>query len=597
MKKSAAPTSEDRDATGASARPPTSQWLVSTLLCTLPGVVGGIQLSGLLLFLNPHLPTELMPWLRASALYALLLGAASALTLMPWVRGRRRRAARVLPWALSAVFAIAAVVDWTQASLLAFYLPPGINRRLIKAAVLLSVAAVIAFYTALLHTLHRRTYGTRSRVGLTLLALSTIYVIVERREAFRPPPASTPRPSAMEPDQRPTLLVVGLEGASLDAILPLAEQGHLPFFSESMARGVWGRVRSIRPVRREPLWTTLATGKHPYQHGVVGNRAWNASYIAPGAELRLAPIGLGSGFWGAQRARPRSMQEARRAQPLWGMMDRLNVETVVVDWPGLDDLDRSGLAGFHSVVGARRVEAEAFPMFTTAPSDAMRTAVHADATRLARVRELLSSARADTGLAPAGAVVTVLPGLRLASEEWFGGYAAAQLDGSRSEEHLAAAQDLSAYYSFLDSHLATLWNELPEPRLLAVVSAYGTTAPGGLGRAWRRLLRVSDLKGSTSGTPDGVLLLRGNGIAADVRLSEVTLPDITPALLYAMGMPLARDFDGTLPTEAFTGDFLARTPLTLVPSYETLTPGFPPDLRPPPATESASEAAGASTGR
>jgi len=45
-----------------------------------------------------------------------------------------------------------------------------------------------------------------------------------------------------------------------------------------------------------------------------------------------------------------------------------------------------------------------------------------------------------------------------------------------------------------------------------------------------------------------------------------------PTLLYALGLPSARDFDGRVLTEAFTPAFLARRPLTFVPSYETLLP-------------------------
>jgi hypothetical protein len=41
-------------------------------------------------------------------------------------------------------------------------------------------------------------------------------------------------------------------------------------------------------------------------------------------------------------------------------------------------------------------------------------------------------------------------------------------------------------------------------------------------------------------------------------------------VLYGLGFPIARDLDGGVLTTAFESPFLARQPLTFVPSYETL---------------------------
>ena len=63
-----------------------------------------------------------------------VLGLGSLLVLSLYCWRTAGRALRVLPWAITVVLALAAVVDWFQASALAFYTPPGINIRLIKAA-------------------------------------------------------------------------------------------------------------------------------------------------------------------------------------------------------------------------------------------------------------------------------------------------------------------------------------------------------------------------------------------------------------------------------------------------------------------------------
>ncbi len=46
--------------------------------------------------------------------------------------------------------------------------------------------------------------------------------------------------------------------------------------------------------------------------------------------------------------------------------------------------------------------------------------------------------------------------------------------------------------------------------------------------------------------------------------------DVAPTLMYALHLPVARDLDGQVLTPAFAKSFLARHPLTFLPTYETL---------------------------
>jgi hypothetical protein len=96
------------------------------------------------------------------------------------------------------------------------------------------------------------------------------------------------------------------------------------------------------------------------------------------------------------------------------------------------------------------------------------------------------------------------------------------------------------------------------------------------------------LEGLAGGAPDGLLLLAGEGIEAGELLDRAALVDVMPTLLYAMGLPIARDLDGEVLTGAFENAFLARGPLTFVPSYDNLA-SQPPVLAPalPPSPFSA----------
>jgi hypothetical protein len=69
---------------------------------------------------------------------------------------------------------------------------------------------------------------------------------------------------------------------------------------------------------------------------------------------------------------------------------------------------------------------------------------------------------------------------------------------------------------------------------------------------------------------DGILVLRGDGVRASAQHGAGRLVDVTPTLLYVLGFPIARDLDGEVLTEALETGFLARHPLSFVPSFEAL---------------------------
>jgi predicted AlkP superfamily phosphohydrolase/phosphomutase len=64
------------------------------------------------------------------------------------------------------------------------------------------------------------------------------------------------------------VMVIGLDGATLDLILPWARSGHLPTLSKLMDIGAYSRLRSVWPVVSSAAWTTFMTGVNPGKHGV-----------------------------------------------------------------------------------------------------------------------------------------------------------------------------------------------------------------------------------------------------------------------------------------------------------------------------------------
>ena len=65
------------------------------------------------------------------------------------------------------------------------------------------------------------------------------------------------------------VLVIGLDGATLDLILPWVAEGRLPALGRLMGTGAWCELKSQLPPSSVPNWPSFATGKNPGKHGVI----------------------------------------------------------------------------------------------------------------------------------------------------------------------------------------------------------------------------------------------------------------------------------------------------------------------------------------
>ncbi|MGD8413461.1 MAG: alkaline phosphatase family protein, partial [Candidatus Latescibacterota bacterium] len=72
-------------------------------------------------------------------------------------------------------------------------------------------------------------------------------------------PASPPR----------KLIVVGVDGGDWLNLQPLIDAGKLPNFERLIEDGATGPLRTIEPMLSPLLWTTIATGKYPEDHGIL----------------------------------------------------------------------------------------------------------------------------------------------------------------------------------------------------------------------------------------------------------------------------------------------------------------------------------------
>lgn len=64
------------------------------------------------------------------------------------------------------------------------------------------------------------------------------------------------------------VILIGLDGATLDLLTPWIEKGLLPAFKKMMECGVYGKLRSTIPYYSAPAWVSMVTGVQPGKHGI-----------------------------------------------------------------------------------------------------------------------------------------------------------------------------------------------------------------------------------------------------------------------------------------------------------------------------------------
>ena len=106
------------------------------------------------------------------------------------------------------------------------------------------------------------------------------------------------------------VLLVGWDAADWKVIRPLLAEGAMPHLAGLMSRGVHGNHATLYPVLSPTLWTSIATGKRPPKHGVLG-------FSEPTS--------------GGRGVRPCSIL-SRKTKALWNILAQEGKRSIVVGW-------------------------------------------------------------------------------------------------------------------------------------------------------------------------------------------------------------------------------------------------------------------------
>ncbi len=90
-----------------------------------------------------------------------------------------------------------------------------------------------------------------------------------------------PAEDPFDPEMAPSLIVLGLDGATWDIINPMIDAGELPVIQRLMKNGSYGTLQSLEPMSSPSLWTSISTGLPSEEHGVTGFFSTRSDLKAP----------------------------------------------------------------------------------------------------------------------------------------------------------------------------------------------------------------------------------------------------------------------------------------------------------------------------
>ncbi len=112
------------------------------------------------------------------------------------------------------------------------------------------------------------------------------------------------------PNPKRKILHIGWDAADWKVINPLLDNGMMPALESLVNNGVMGNLATLDPPLSPMLWTSISTGKHADQHGILG-------FTEP------APEGKG--------VRP-VMITSRKVKAIWNILAQCGYKTNVIGW-------------------------------------------------------------------------------------------------------------------------------------------------------------------------------------------------------------------------------------------------------------------------
>lgn len=362
-------------------------------------------------------------------------------------------------------------------------------------------------------------------------------------------------------------LFVGWDAADWKVINPMMEQGLLPNIEQFIADGVIGNLATLDPPYSPMLWTSIATGKRPYKHGVHGfHEPWDK----------------GSGI------RP-VMSTTRTCKAIWNILTQEGYKTHVLGWwPShpAEPVNGVAISDFFAKPAGRLYEdwpvsegsihppemEDYFAWLRLHPEELTTNILALFVPNWAKADKKQQKRMA--AIARETAMATTLHNCYtniLRTQEWdFAAIYLATIDhychgfmkfNPPKRDHIPQSDYdmfynvVQAGYRFHDMMLGRIMQFAGEDTYVMLVSDHGFQPDH---------LRPRDIPKEPAGpayehSPQGIFMLKGPGIKKDELIFGASLIDVTPTILTCLGLPVGEDMDGKVLTQVFEKDIIPQT--------------------------------------
>ena len=356
------------------------------------------------------------------------------------------------------------------------------------------------------------------------------------------------------------LLLVGWDAADWQMIHPLLDAGRMPHLKRLVENGVVGNLLTLQPVLSPILWTSIATGKRAYLHGVHG-------FMEPtpdGASLR--PIS----------------SSTRKCKALWNILAQSGKRCQALGWYAshpAEDINGVCISNLFPVapssataenwppqpnsvqpthLAEELAELRLHPSEVTGPmlQQFIPMAAHLDQRDPEVLRLLNMFAKRLAECASLHAVTTAVmeemewdfstayyEAIDHIGHDFMTFHPPLRVEHVRPDLFAVFQGVMNATYEFHDQMLGRLVELAGPDAHIMIVSDHGfhngITRPGPTAdpAEWHRNF--------------GMFLLAGPGVKKDTLIHGATLLDVAPTVLTLFGLPVGRDMEGKVLVNAF----------------------------------------------
>jgi len=381
------------------------------------------------------------------------------------------------------------------------------------------------------------------------------------------------------------VLLVGWDAADWKVINPLMDAGKMPNVQRLVENGAMGHIATLHPPLSPMLWTSIATGKRPFKHGIHG-------FSEPTPDGRgIQPV----------------TNLSRKSKALWNILNQQDLRSVVIGWwPSHPAEPVDGVMVSDHYHRASRPLDQGWPLLANAvhPAALAETLadlrMHPDLLTPEMLEPFIPLAREidqDKDKRLAGCMKTLAECVSIHSaatwlldnQPWdffavyydaidhfchgFMRYHAPRQSWIGERDFELYSNVVSMAYQFHDQMLGMLLKKAGEGTTVILMSDHGFH-PDHL-----RPASIPDIPAGPAieHRDFGILAISGAGIKKDELLHGPSVLDIAPTILTLYGLPVGADMDGKVLTQAFVNP----PEIASIPSWEDV-PGT--DGRHPPHT-------------